>query len=141
MPARAPRRRREGGPPRRAVLSLRRRRRFLRCHTRVGATCDLYASRARRAPGRTIARHGSDGDERRVSKEPDRVLREAPSGVGAGTARLSALEGSTPAVESPVLRIAIDARKMRDYGIGTYVRNLLRHLSRLDSETEYILFC
>jgi len=30
---------------------------------------------------------------------------------------------------------------MRDYGIGTYVRNLLRHLSRLDSETEYILFC
>jgi glycosyltransferase involved in cell wall biosynthesis len=39
------------------------------------------------------------------------------------------------------LRIAIDARKMRDYGIGTYVRNLLRHLSRLDAETEYILFC
>jgi glycosyltransferase involved in cell wall biosynthesis len=30
---------------------------------------------------------------------------------------------------------------MRDYGIGTYVRNLLRHLSRLDSTTEYILFC
>jgi len=30
---------------------------------------------------------------------------------------------------------------MRDYGIGTYVRNLLRHLSRLDSETEYVLFC
>ena len=30
---------------------------------------------------------------------------------------------------------------MRDYGIGTYVRNLLRHLSRLDAETEYVLFC
>jgi len=30
---------------------------------------------------------------------------------------------------------------MRDYGIGTYVRNLLRHLSRLDSHTEYVLFC
>jgi glycosyltransferase involved in cell wall biosynthesis len=30
---------------------------------------------------------------------------------------------------------------MRDYGIGTYVRNLLRHLSRLDSTTEYVLFC
>jgi glycosyltransferase involved in cell wall biosynthesis len=39
------------------------------------------------------------------------------------------------------LRIAIDARKLRDYGIGTYVRNLLRHLSRLDSETEYVLLC
>ena len=39
------------------------------------------------------------------------------------------------------MRIAIDARKLRDYGIGTYVRNLLRHLSRLDSETEYVLLC
>jgi glycosyltransferase involved in cell wall biosynthesis len=39
------------------------------------------------------------------------------------------------------LRIAIDARKLRDYGIGTYVRNLLRHLSRIDSTTEYVLFC
>ncbi len=39
------------------------------------------------------------------------------------------------------MRIAIDARKLRDYGIGTYVRNLLRHLSRLDSATEYVLLC
>ena len=39
------------------------------------------------------------------------------------------------------MRIAIDARKLRDYGIGTYVRNLLRHLSRLDSTTEYVILC
>ena len=39
------------------------------------------------------------------------------------------------------MRIAIDARKLHDYGIGTYVRNLLRHLSRLDRETEYVLIC
>jgi glycosyltransferase involved in cell wall biosynthesis len=39
------------------------------------------------------------------------------------------------------LRIAIDARKLRDYGIGTYVRNLLRHLSRIDTTTEYVLLC
>jgi glycosyltransferase involved in cell wall biosynthesis len=39
------------------------------------------------------------------------------------------------------VRIAIDARKLRDYGIGTYVRNLLRHLSRIDSTTEYVLLC
>jgi glycosyltransferase involved in cell wall biosynthesis len=39
------------------------------------------------------------------------------------------------------VRIAIDARKLRDYGIGTYVRNLLRHLSRLDHDTEYVLIC
>jgi glycosyltransferase involved in cell wall biosynthesis len=39
------------------------------------------------------------------------------------------------------VRIAIDARKMRDYGIGTYVRNLLRYLARIDKNTEYVLFC
>lgn len=39
------------------------------------------------------------------------------------------------------MKIAIDARKIRDYGIGTYLRNLLRHLSRLDSQTEYVVFC
>jgi glycosyltransferase involved in cell wall biosynthesis len=39
------------------------------------------------------------------------------------------------------VRIAIDARKLRDYGIGTYVRNLLRYLARLDRTTEYVLLC
>jgi glycosyltransferase involved in cell wall biosynthesis len=37
------------------------------------------------------------------------------------------------------VRIAIDARKLRDYGIGTYIRNLVRHLARIDRVTEYIL--
>ncbi|MBI3932142.1 MAG: glycosyltransferase family 4 protein [Acidobacteria bacterium] len=39
------------------------------------------------------------------------------------------------------MKIAIDARKWRDYGIGTYVRNLVRHLARLDRETTYFLLC
>ena len=39
------------------------------------------------------------------------------------------------------MKIAIDARKWRDYGIGTYVRNLVRHLAHLDRETTYFLFC
>lgn len=39
------------------------------------------------------------------------------------------------------MKIAIDARKWRDYGIGTYVRNLVRHLARLDRETTYFVFC
>jgi glycosyltransferase involved in cell wall biosynthesis len=39
------------------------------------------------------------------------------------------------------VKVAIDARKWRDYGIGTYVRNLVRHLARLDRETTYFLFC
>jgi glycosyltransferase involved in cell wall biosynthesis len=39
------------------------------------------------------------------------------------------------------VRIAIDARKLHDYGIGTYVRNLLRQLARQDQSSEYVLFC
>jgi glycosyltransferase involved in cell wall biosynthesis len=39
------------------------------------------------------------------------------------------------------MRIAIDARKLHDFGIGTYIRNTLRGLSRLDHETEYIVLC
>ena len=39
------------------------------------------------------------------------------------------------------MRIAIDARKLHDFGIGTYIRNLLKYLARLDRETEYLLLC
>jgi glycosyltransferase involved in cell wall biosynthesis len=39
------------------------------------------------------------------------------------------------------MKIAIDARKWHDYGIGTYVRNLIRHLARIDRDTTYFLFC
>jgi glycosyltransferase involved in cell wall biosynthesis len=38
------------------------------------------------------------------------------------------------------VRIGIDARKLHDFGIGTYIRNLLTHLSRLDHDTEYVIF-
>lgn len=37
------------------------------------------------------------------------------------------------------MRVAIDARKLHDFGIGTYIRNLVRHLARLDRESEYVL--
>jgi glycosyltransferase involved in cell wall biosynthesis len=39
------------------------------------------------------------------------------------------------------MRVAIDARKLHDFGIGTYIRNLLRQLARLDRDTEYVLLC
>jgi glycosyltransferase involved in cell wall biosynthesis len=39
------------------------------------------------------------------------------------------------------VRIGIDARKLHDFGIGTYIRNLLRHLARIDRENEYVLLC
>jgi glycosyltransferase involved in cell wall biosynthesis len=37
------------------------------------------------------------------------------------------------------VRIGIDARKLHDFGIGTYIRNLLRQLSRIDSTTEFVV--
>ena len=45
---------------------------------------------------------------------------------------------SCPAMIASV-RIGIDARKLHDFGIGTYIRNLLRHLGRLDHETEFVV--
>ena len=39
------------------------------------------------------------------------------------------------------MRIAIDARKLHDFGIGTYIRNVLRGLARLDQQNEYIVLC
>jgi hypothetical protein len=39
------------------------------------------------------------------------------------------------------MRVAIDARKLHDFGIGTYIRNLLRHLARIDDRNEYVLLC
>jgi glycosyltransferase involved in cell wall biosynthesis len=39
------------------------------------------------------------------------------------------------------MRIAIDARKLHDFGIGTYIRNVLMGLARIDQQTEYIALC
>jgi glycosyltransferase involved in cell wall biosynthesis len=39
------------------------------------------------------------------------------------------------------VRIGIDARKLHDFGIGTYIRNLLRQLAQLDHATEFVLLC
>jgi glycosyltransferase involved in cell wall biosynthesis len=37
------------------------------------------------------------------------------------------------------MRIVVDARKLHDFGIGTYIRNLVTELGRLDHEAEYVL--
>ena len=39
------------------------------------------------------------------------------------------------------MRIGIDARKLHDHGIGTYIRNLLRQLARLDRQAEFVVLC
>lgn len=38
-------------------------------------------------------------------------------------------------------RFVIDARRLRDFGIGTYIRNLIGALARIDHENHYILVC
>ncbi|HVS33404.1 MAG TPA: glycosyltransferase family 1 protein [Thermoanaerobaculia bacterium] len=38
------------------------------------------------------------------------------------------------------MRIGIDARKMRDYGIGTYIRGLMAGLSECRGDEEYVIF-
>lgn len=38
-----------------------------------------------------------------------------------------------------MLHIAIDVRHLRDFGIGTYIRNLVRALARCDQENRYTL--
>lgn len=40
-----------------------------------------------------------------------------------------------------LVRVAIDVRKIDDFGIGTYVRNLVKQLARIDQESEYLLLC
>jgi glycosyltransferase involved in cell wall biosynthesis len=39
----------------------------------------------------------------------------------------------------PLLKIAIDIRRMTEFGVGTYIRNVVRTLGRLDRENKYLL--
>ncbi len=39
------------------------------------------------------------------------------------------------------LRIAIDTRHHQDFGIGTYIRNLVEALAKIDAEHQYTLVC
>jgi glycosyltransferase involved in cell wall biosynthesis len=37
------------------------------------------------------------------------------------------------------MRVAIDIRRAGDFGVGTYIRNIVNQFARTDSETEYLL--
>jgi glycosyltransferase involved in cell wall biosynthesis len=39
----------------------------------------------------------------------------------------------------PLVKIGIDIRRMTEFGVGTYIRNIVRTLGRLDHETTYFL--
>jgi glycosyltransferase involved in cell wall biosynthesis len=40
---------------------------------------------------------------------------------------------------NPAVRVAIDIRRMTEFGVGTYTRNIVRALSKLDPENKYFL--
>src|SRR5260370_35481817 len=37
------------------------------------------------------------------------------------------------------MRVAIDIRRAGDYGLGTYIRNIVNQLARIDDESRYLL--
>ena len=45
-----------------------------------------------------------------------------------------------PGIDNLPYNIAIDARKLNDFGIGTYIRNLIAGLGEIDQENQYFLF-
>src|SRR5580658_2996053 len=47
--------------------------------------------------------------------------------------------GRSPCAKLPSVKIAIDIRRMTEFGVGTYIRNVVRTLGRLDHETTYFL--
>ena len=38
-----------------------------------------------------------------------------------------------------IVKVAIDIRRMTEFGVGTYIRNVVRTLARLDRESDYFL--
>src|SRR5206468_1943887 len=76
-----------------------------------------------------------------LSRHPARSAAEIPTGLrGLGSVGREGEIPPFPPCYDPRVRIGIDARKLHDFGIGTYIRNLLRHLARLDRQTEFVLF-
>jgi hypothetical protein len=39
----------------------------------------------------------------------------------------------------PSVKIAIDIRRMTEFGVGTYIRNVVRTLGRIDRDNEFLL--
>ncbi len=51
----------------------------------------------------------------------------------------SARDGSARGGGGNALRVAIDVRRAGDYGVGTYIRNIVNQLALLDHDTRYLL--
>src|SRR5690606_3608828 len=122
------------GRARRALLHVHGGRRPLRRRPRTRAPRDLRARGRGDAPARPF-RGQESRDRAAAAPEPDRVLRETPAPVGRRPAALPAAQREG----GRLMRIAIDARKLQDFGIGTYIRNLVTDLDKTDHDTEHLV--
>src|SRR3984957_7661733 len=83
---------------------------------------------------------GSAGGESPSHAAPARTDRaRADSGTDVSANDGSARGGFAKGGRRHPLRVAIDVRRAGDYGVGTYIRNILNQLALLDHDTRYLL--
>ena len=112
---------------------------------RAGGTHPLHAARRGRPPARPLVDPRPRGAARAHYDRSHLAFYEkhAPGWAPCAAALAAAARPahSIESTRSRLLRIAIDARKLHDYGIGTYVRNLVRELARQRRTTPSTCCC
>src|SRR5204863_10190260 len=106
----------------------------------------------RRAPA-AMRRSASSIRPRRVGRSPRRQCCASPARppmttgnrkrmtTTTGRSRFARIDRAEGLLGSSLpYTIGIDARKIDDFGIGAYVRNLVLALARVDQENNYVLF-
>src|SRR5262247_3561184 len=76
----------------------------------------------------------------RENEDGTRVgLRDARSSERDGQIYEDAPQHTLIIMGATIMRIAIDIRKINEFGIGTYIWNLVRNLAAIDHQNEYLL--
>src|SRR5712692_2836617 len=89
-----------------------------------GENCPLISSNGVLAIASGFRSHKHDGH---------RILLLAPGDFGLHVLCRTAI------ILDLIMRIAIDIRKINEFGVGTYIWNLVRNIAAIDSHNEYLL--
>ena len=139
LPAGAARRRRGRRPVRRALFHVSRGRRLLRRAARPRRPDRCSRPRGDRAPAGPLAPRPRRPRGMRTIDRSHVPSTRSTARAGAVPAPVACVSAGRPVSDriaaSSCMRIAIDARKLHDFGIGTYVRNLKRLVARQDRTT------
>ena len=132
---------RSGRPARRALFHVHRGRRSLHGDAPAWPHDPLRgrAPKSCTCRGRSAATQPRDRAPAAHRASSPTTSKHLPRWVAAASRLYLKLTGKPAPTDA--MRIAIDARKLRDFGIGTYIRNILIELSRLDQQTEYVVLC